>query len=73
MKTLFNFINCETFFVSEYQDLPFEEKSFDIIIDFENKLDDFLKQDGILLTKGNGNFKLKQEYFQVKIFKDQSV
>jgi hypothetical protein len=71
MKTLFEFINCETFFVTEYPDLPFEEKSFDIIIDFENQLSHFLKEDGIHLIKSKtGLFKLKDQYF---CFKDQSL
>ena len=63
---LFNFINCETFFVSESysdgidfvivnNDLPFERDSFDIVINFSNlnNFSNFLKKDGFLLTKSN--------------------
>lgn len=66
IKMLFNFINCETFFVSNNfchgidfvivnNDLPFEENSFDIVIDLTNvnNFSNFLKKDGFLLTKSN--------------------
>ena len=66
IKMLFNFINCETFFVSNKlskgidfvivnNDLPFERHSFDIIVDLSNlnNFSNFLKKDGFLLTKSN--------------------
>ena len=73
IKMLFNFINCETFFVSnkhsdgidfvvEYNDLPFERNCFDIVINLTDYSDflNFVKKDGFLLTNGNGN-----EFYQL--------
>jgi hypothetical protein len=66
IKTLFNFINCETFFVSnklsrgidfvvDYNDLPFERNRFDIVINLIDQTNflNFVKKDGFLLTKSN--------------------
>ena len=66
IKQLFNFINCETFFVSDkpgfgidfvvkdYSNLPFEQGSFDIIINFLNlNVNCYLKKDGINLCIEN--------------------
>jgi len=62
IKDIFKFIDCETIFVSNlfeigidivsnYSDLPFEDQSFDIIINFtENDLFQFLKKNGTILT-----------------------
>jgi len=67
LKNILSFINCDFFFVNEislpgfdiisdYNSLPFEEWSFDIIINF-NKFETkynlltFLKPGGVLLTK----------------------
>jgi len=62
IKNLFNFINCETFFVCDqyqpgidfvvqYPSLPFEQGSFDIIINFLSGFDFncYLKENGIIL------------------------
>ena len=67
VKDIFNFINCETFFVSDkpgfgidfgidfvvkdYSNLPFEEKSFDIILNLTSfNFNYYLKQNGKLLN-----------------------
>ena len=59
IKNLFNFINCETFFVSDqfqpgidfvvhYPSLPFQENSFDIILNLTNfEFNCYLKENGI--------------------------
>ena len=79
IKMIFDFINCETFFVNDvpgvgfdiiadYENLPFEEKSFDIILNFTPfYFFDFLKENGTILTVGeilNG----KDYYHLDKIF-----
>ena len=66
IKNLFNFINCETFFVNDkpgfgidfvvkdYSNLPFEEKSFDIIINLTSfNFNCYLKRNGTILCIGN--------------------
>ena len=76
IKKLFNFINCETFFVSktvapgidffivDNNDLPFEERSFDLVIDLTgNSFFKFVKKHGTYLINGeiiNGN-----EFYQL--------
>jgi len=64
LKKMISFIDSDSFFVcdqqskdhfdlvSDYFDLPFEEKSFDIIINFTDNFNllKFLKQDGKILT-----------------------
>ena len=70
IKNLFDFINCETFFVGKNLDfnnseyLPFEENSFDIIINLSNlnSFNCYLKQNGVLLT--NQRILNAQEYYQ---------
>ena len=62
LKKILSFIDCESFFVSnikndiadivsEYNNLPFEDNVFDVIINFsdENNLN-FLKKNGMMLT-----------------------
>jgi len=61
IKNLFNFINCETFFVSDTpgvgidfvvkgSSLPFQEKTFDIIINLTSfDVNCYLKENGISL------------------------
>jgi hypothetical protein len=65
IKKLFNFINCETFFVCDkplvgidfvvqYPSLPFQEKSFDIIINLTSfNFNCYLKENGISLCIEN--------------------
>ena len=83
IKTLFNFINCETFFVSktitngidffivDNNDLPFEENSFDIVIDLTgNNFLKFVKKDGTYLINveiinGNNFYQLNGVTFTV--------
>ena len=82
IKMLFNFINCETFFVSKTvlrgidfvmvnEDLPFEQQSFDIIIDLTaNNFFNFLKKDGTYLineciVNGNEFYQLNEVPFTV--------
>ena len=64
IKKIFEFIDCTTIFVntvkgdadivSEYHDLPFEEHSFDSILNFSNFIDvyTFIKPAGYILLKG---------------------
>jgi hypothetical protein len=82
IKKIFDFINCETFFVnntqsigidivSEYHNLPFEEHSFDIIINFTPfYFFDFLKENGTILMldeilNGKDYYYLGDETFTV--------
>ena len=79
---LFNFINCETFFVndhidhltfvvSDFNSLPFEENSFDVIINLnENFNKIYLKPGGIVLTNSKilnakEHFYLNNEIFSI--------
>jgi hypothetical protein len=81
-KGLFDFLKCEVFFVSDslnsditinYNHLPFENNSFDIVINLNEKsdLNDILRVcNGAVLTIGeiiNGGlyYKLKTEIFTV--------
>jgi len=74
IKKIFEFINCETFFVSDtdtsfefiypYTDLPFEENTFDAIINFTNEINfKYLKKDGVMLVKGE--ILNAREYYQL--------
>lgn len=88
LKNKFEFINCETYFVTknssnkncdfvvkDFKNLPFEEKSFDIIIDlidFKEINLDYLKPGGILLTNtqilnGNEYYHLNDEIFTLMV------
>lgn len=73
IKSLIKFINAEVFCVSnqpglnvdiiaDYDDLPFEEKSFDIIINFTQVINfNFLKENGVTLV--NENILNAREYY----------
>lgn len=65
IKKMFEFIDSDTIFVNEspsstfdiisdYSDLPFEEHSFDIILNFTSYTDlfNFVKENGRILTLG---------------------
>ena len=66
IKRIFEFIDCETFTVTDckennfdfevkdYNNLPFEKYSFDVIVSFCDTVNfSYLKPDGIVLIKGN--------------------
>lgn len=83
IKKLFEFIECETIFISntplpdfdiiaDYSDLPFEERSFDIILNFTNEIELFnlLKKNGTILTQseilnGKGYYTLNNVIYTV--------
>jgi hypothetical protein len=65
IKSLFEFIDSDTIFVNnvpsdsfdiiaDYTDLPFEENSFDLILNFTEYTDlfKFIKRSGRILTRG---------------------
>jgi hypothetical protein len=74
VKKIFDFINCETFFVNngcltdqtffvqDLNDLPFQEKSFDAIVTLNEKFNkSYLKPGGVVLT--NSEILNAKEYF----------
>ena len=80
LKQMIKFVNAESFFVyndylkgvdiiADYYDLPFEEKSFDIIINFTDfNLLNFLKFNGRILTNDEILNGLFYYYIDNKIF-----
>ena len=80
IKEIFDFLHCVSVFVSDtpggdlvvdYHDFPFEEHSFNIIINFtDSDILHLLKPNGIMLTSGevlNGldYYSIKNEIFTV--------
>ena len=84
LKSMISFIDAESFFVSDkneqgiditvdYYDLPFEDNSFDIIINFTDNynLFQYLKKDGTILI--NDEILNENEYYYLKNSNNKTV